>query len=137
MAYNEGLADDIRAILSDRPNLVVKKMFGGIGFMLNGNMACGVSGDALMARVTHDEYETALKQPCVRVFPNADRPMRGWLLVDPAGLARSLPTRRSRRRHTGRPSPTAMVHAQPRPRQPKNRLTTASSVGDQFSSHAP
>ena len=87
MAYNEGLADDIRAILVDRPNLVAKKMFGGIGFMLNGNMACGVSGDALMARVAPDDYEAALNQPHVRVFPSGERPMRGWVLVDPAGLA--------------------------------------------------
>jgi hypothetical protein len=87
MAYNEELAIQIRAILSDRPNLVAKKMFGGIGFMLNGNMACGVSGDALMARVALADYEAALSRPHVRVFPSSERPMRGWVLVDPAGLA--------------------------------------------------
>jgi hypothetical protein len=87
MAYDLVLADHIRAILADRPHLVAKKMFGGIGFMLNGNMACGVSGNALMARVGPGEYESALNQPHVRVFPSAGRPMRGWLLVDPAGLA--------------------------------------------------
>ena len=86
MAYNQGLADDIRAILSDRPNLVVKKMFGGVGFMLNGNMACGVSGESIMVRVGLDDYDGLLTRPHVRVFDVTGKPMRGWVWVDPDGF---------------------------------------------------
>ena len=86
MAYNQGLADDIRAILSDRPNFVVKKMFGGVGFMLNGNMACGVSGESIMVRVGLDDYDGLLARPHVRVFDVTGKPMRGWVWVDPDGF---------------------------------------------------
>jgi hypothetical protein len=86
MSYNQGLANDVRMLLGERPNLVAKEMFGGMTFMLNGHMAVGVSGDGLMVRVGPEQYEAALSQPRVGVFPSSGRPMRGWVLVEPAGL---------------------------------------------------
>jgi TfoX/Sxy family transcriptional regulator of competence genes len=86
MAYDEALAQRIRAALPDLPGLTEKKMFGGIGFLVHGNMACGVSGESLMVRIRPDATDAALAQPAVRVFDMTGRPMKGWILVEPAGL---------------------------------------------------
>jgi len=64
-----------------------KKMFGGIGFLLNGNMCVGVWKDSLIARVGPDQYEAALEQPFVREFDITGRAMKGWVLVTSEGLA--------------------------------------------------
>ena len=87
MAYNEGLADDIRALLADRPHMVAKKMFGGIGFILNGTMAVGVLGNDLMVRVTPEQYDALQAEPHVKLFDMTGRVMRGWLVVTPPGFA--------------------------------------------------
>lgn len=87
MAYNEGLAHDIRARIGDHPGLSEREMFGGIAFMVNGNMAVGVGGDDLMVRVGKDNHEAALAQPGARDFDMSGRPMRGWILVSKAGMA--------------------------------------------------
>ncbi len=70
MAYDEGLAQRIRKALDDRPGIAERKMFGGLCFGLNGNMACGVTGDELMVRVGPDGHADALKRPhaCKRDF---------------------------------------------------------------------
>src|SRR5262245_24536195 len=86
MAYDETLAERIRAALPDVPGLTEKKMFGGIGFLVQGNMACGVSRNDLMVRISPDAYEAAIAKPHVRVFDMTGRPMKGWILVDPAGV---------------------------------------------------
>jgi TfoX/Sxy family transcriptional regulator of competence genes len=86
MAYDEALAQRIRAALPELPELTEKKMFGGIGFLVHGNMACGVSGESLMVRIRPDATDAALAQPAVRVFDMTGRPMKGWILVEPAGL---------------------------------------------------
>ncbi len=86
MAYDEGLAERIREVLGNVPAWDEKKMFGGLGFMIAGNMVCGVSGDGLMARVGRDAYEEALAVPNVTIFGSPERPMRGWVLVKPAGI---------------------------------------------------
>jgi hypothetical protein len=85
MAYDEGLAQRIREILDDLPALVEKKMFGGVGFMVQGNMACGVNGNNLIIRVGPERYEEALTQPHARVFDFTGRPMKGWVMVAPGG----------------------------------------------------
>jgi TfoX/Sxy family transcriptional regulator of competence genes len=85
MAYDEGLAHRIREILADQPGLVEKKMFGGIGFMLHGNMACGVNKEDLIVRVGPEQYETALAGPHVKPFDLTGRPMTGWVMVEPDG----------------------------------------------------
>ena len=82
MAYDEGLVQRIREILEDRLGYEEKKMFGGIGFMLFGNMACGVYKDAMIVRVGPDKYEETLNEPGAREFNITGRPMRGWIFVD-------------------------------------------------------
>jgi hypothetical protein len=61
-------------------------MFGGIGYMLHGNMACGVNQDTLIVRVGPDRYEEALSRPHTKVFDMTGRPMRGWIVVTPEGI---------------------------------------------------
>jgi TfoX/Sxy family transcriptional regulator of competence genes len=87
MAYDEGLVHRVRAILNDEPGLVEKKMFGGVGFMLNGNMACGVNKDNLIVRVGPDRYEKTVIQPHARPFDFTGRPMKGWLMIGPDGVS--------------------------------------------------
>jgi hypothetical protein len=86
MAFNAQLADRIRKILDPQPDLVEKKMFGGVGFLLNGNMACGVHGDNLIIRLDPEETGQALSKPHTHVFDLTGRPMRGWILVQPEGV---------------------------------------------------
>jgi TfoX/Sxy family transcriptional regulator of competence genes len=85
MAYDEELAARVRSVLAGRSNLTERKMFGGIGFMLAGNMATGVSGDDLIVRLDPEEGERALDEPGVRMFDKTGRPMTGWVLVARAG----------------------------------------------------
>ena len=87
MAYDEGLAQRIREALADADGLTERRMFGGIAFMLHGNMAVGVSGDELMVRVGQDCYDEALAQPHARVFDMTGRVMRGWVVVASEGIA--------------------------------------------------
>ena len=63
MAYDEGLAQRIREALTDQPNLVERRMFGGIGFMLRGNMCCGVMNDEMITRVGPDGHDAAMTSP--------------------------------------------------------------------------
>ena len=83
MAYDELLAGRIRAMLEPIPGLVEKKMFGGVGFILAGNMACGINGPDLIVRVGPQEYDQIVQQPGVRVFDLTGRTMRGWVVVNP------------------------------------------------------
>ena len=84
MAYNLKLAERIRSELDGMP-IVEKKMFGGVGFLLNGNMACGVNKDDLIVRVDPEKHSALLKKSHVRPFDMTGRPMKGWLLVDAEG----------------------------------------------------
>ena len=83
MAYNERLAENIRRRLARRKGVEERKMFGGIGFLLNGNMLVGVWKDSLIVRVGPEQYEDALKQPHVKEFDITGRPMTGWVMVGP------------------------------------------------------
>jgi len=85
MAYNIKLAERIRSELDGIP-VVEKKMFGGVGFLLNGNMACGVNKDDMIVRVDPEKHNTLLKKSHVRPFDMTGRPMKGWLLVEEAGV---------------------------------------------------
>jgi len=88
MSYDQQLAQRIRDILGTRPGLVEKKMFGGVGFILHGNMACGVQGSELIVRVGLENNEMALSRPFVRAFMGVPgKPMAGWVLVAPQGIA--------------------------------------------------
>jgi TfoX/Sxy family transcriptional regulator of competence genes len=93
MAYDEALADRIRELLSARAEVSERKMFGGIAFMVAGNMACGVLGEDLIVRLGEDEAEKALGEDGVRPFDFTGRPMKTTVYVSPertsdgAGLA--------------------------------------------------
>lgn len=88
MAYNQELAERARLCLAGEAGLSERKMFGGLSFMLNGNMACGVIEDTLIVRVGPQAYEDALQKPHSKVFDLTGRPMSGWVQVLPAGLVR-------------------------------------------------
>ena len=79
MSYSEELADRIRAALTGRDGITERKMFGGVGFMVNGNMAAGVLGDEIMVRLSVAEAERALDEPGVREFDYSGRKMKGWI----------------------------------------------------------
>lgn len=87
MAYDEELADRVRDVLALREDIGERKMFGGIAFMLGGNMACGVHGDDLIVRVGAEESERALAEAHTRPFDVTGRPMQGFVLVSPEGTA--------------------------------------------------
>ena len=84
MAYDQKLAERIRLQLDGLP-VVEKKMFGGVGFLLNGNMACGVNKDDLIVRVDPEKHIALLKKPHTKPFDLTGRPMRGWLVVEAEG----------------------------------------------------
>ena len=88
MAFDEGLAELIRATLEGDPEISERKMFGGLAFMSSGNMCVGVIGDELMVRVGPDGYEPALAQAHAREMDFTGRPMRGMVYVEAAGIAR-------------------------------------------------
>lgn len=87
MAYDEGLAHRIRAVLASQPNVYERKMFGGLAFMVNGNMCCGVMGDQLMVRVGAEQWPTAVALPHARAMDFTGKPMTGMVYVDQGGLA--------------------------------------------------
>jgi TfoX/Sxy family transcriptional regulator of competence genes len=86
MTFSEELAERIRDALGRRKNIEEKKMFGGIGFLLNGNMLVGVWKDSLIVRLGPDEGEAALREPHVKEFDITGRAMRGWVLVGPESV---------------------------------------------------
>jgi len=86
MAYDEGLAQLMRDDLAETAGIAEKKMFGGIGFMLHGNMCVGVWKTSLIARLGPEQAEAALKEPNVVDFDITGRPMKGWVLVEAEGV---------------------------------------------------
>ena len=85
MAYNENLADRIREVLAHRNELTEKKMFGGLSFMLCGNMCCGIINDDLVVRVDPDSYEKTVAKPHARPTDFTGRPLKGMVYVEPEG----------------------------------------------------
>ncbi|MBL8816479.1 MAG: TfoX/Sxy family protein [Planctomyces sp.] len=86
MAFSESLAARIRDALARERNIEEKKMFGGICFLLNGNILVGVWRDSLIARVGKDACEAALQEEFVTEFDVTGKAMKGWVMVDPDGL---------------------------------------------------
>jgi TfoX/Sxy family transcriptional regulator of competence genes len=86
MAFSEELAERIRQRLARRKGIEEKKMFGGIGFLLNGNMLVGVWKDSLIVRLGPEGGDEALKEPHVSAFNITGRPMKGWVLVAPEAI---------------------------------------------------
>ncbi len=87
MAYDEALAARIREALVTADDVTERKMFGGIAFMRSGNMAVGVIGTEVMVRVGPEAHDEALARPHVRVMDFSNRPMRGFVYVEPDGVA--------------------------------------------------
>lgn len=86
MAYDEGLAERIRHVLADEPGVTEKKMFGGLSFLVNGNMAVAAGGDgALMFRRDPDREDPVSEH--IRPQVMGERVMSGWLHVDAEGVA--------------------------------------------------
>ena len=86
MAYDEGLEQRIQELLGHQSGVVAKKMFGGVGFMIQGNMACGVHKNTLIVRVGRDRYEEALAKPHASPFDITGRAMTGWVMVSADGF---------------------------------------------------
>ena len=86
MAYDEKLAERIRVVIEDQPEATERKMFGGLCFMVAGNMAVGIVGKQLMVRVGPDAYEAALRKPHAREMDFTGRPMKGMVMVSVAGI---------------------------------------------------
>jgi len=87
MPYSQAQADRVRSILGGQPGITEKEMFGGIAFLLGGNMAVGVHGEDLIVRVQPSETEALLREPGAKPFDlsGSRGPPAGWLLVSPAG----------------------------------------------------
>ena len=87
MAYDEDLAARIRTLISDEPGLAERKMFGGLAFLVGGNMAVSASGQGgLLVRVAPDETDALLAKPHAQTFEMRGRAMQGWLRVDAEGV---------------------------------------------------
>lgn len=86
MAFDEGLAERIREELQDRNDVIEKKMFGGLCFMVSGNMCCGIVKDTLMTRVGPEQYEACLKKKHASEMNFTGRPMKGMIYVSPEGV---------------------------------------------------
>ena len=86
MSYDEGVVERLREALAGRKDVTEMKKFGGIAFMVSGNMCCGVVDDTLMARVGPDQYEAALKKPHARKMDFTGKPLKGFVYVAPEGF---------------------------------------------------
>jgi len=86
MAYNEKLADRIREILVDQPQVEEKEMMGGLAFMVNHKMCVGVIKDEMMARINPEIYEQALEKYGCRPMDFTGKPMKGWVFISPEGI---------------------------------------------------
>ena len=84
MAYDLKFAERMRAELQGIP-FVEKKMFGGLGYLINGNMACGIYKDDMILRVDPAKHEKLFKKAHAKPFAFSGKPMKGWLLVEPDG----------------------------------------------------
>jgi TfoX/Sxy family transcriptional regulator of competence genes len=91
MAYDETLTARVRHTLRRRSDVAERKMFGGIAFLLNGRMCCGVAGSDLVVRVVDTEMAAALARPHVRPMDLTGRPLRGFVFVSPPVAAPTRP----------------------------------------------
>ena len=85
MAYDEAIAGRVRRAVGPRPDVTERKMFGGVAFLLDGKMFCGIANDDLMVRVGPERHASSLAQPHVRPMDFTGRPMNGYVFVGPAG----------------------------------------------------
>jgi TfoX/Sxy family transcriptional regulator of competence genes len=87
VAYDEDLANRIRELVAGEPDVTEKRMFGGLAFLVGGNMSVTASGQGgLMVRIDPEDTDALLAKPHARPFEMRGREMQGWLRVDPEGL---------------------------------------------------
>ena len=86
MAYDDAVADRVRKVLKRRKGISERKMFGGIAFMLNGNMVCGVNKKDLVLRLGKERAANALSEPHIREMDFTGRPMKGMVFVGARGF---------------------------------------------------
>ncbi len=87
MGYDEKLADRVRAVVAGRDDINEKPMFGGLCLLAHGNMFAGIQGETLMVRVGKEAHDEAMGKPHARIMDFSGRPMRGYVYVDPPGIA--------------------------------------------------
>jgi TfoX/Sxy family transcriptional regulator of competence genes len=87
VAFDDALAARVREVLAENADISERQMFGGIAFLLSGNMAVGVNKDDLMVRIDPDDQDEVLAHAGVRPFDMTGRPMKGWILVAPEATA--------------------------------------------------
>jgi TfoX/Sxy family transcriptional regulator of competence genes len=87
MAYDDKLKQRVEKILQSEKGFSYKKMFGGVCFLLHGNMACGIVNDDLIVRVGKENYETCLNMAHTSEFDMTGRPMTGWVKVENKGIS--------------------------------------------------
>jgi TfoX/Sxy family transcriptional regulator of competence genes len=87
VSFDADAAERVRRVLSGRGEVVESRMVGGLSFLVNGNMCCGITGTALMIRVGADSREKALCEPHVRPMAFGGRVLSGFICIDPAGYA--------------------------------------------------
>jgi TfoX/Sxy family transcriptional regulator of competence genes len=123
MAYDEGLAERIRHVFGERRDVTERKMFGGLAFLLQGRMCCGIVGSDLMVRVTDDEFDAVMRDPHVRPMDFTGKPLRGFVYIAPRGVrtARALRTWLSRGERVARENAVA-------PKTRARRRSAGSSV---------
>jgi TfoX/Sxy family transcriptional regulator of competence genes len=86
MVYNRHTAERVRQLLGSRPGITEKTMFGGVGFLLYGNMCVGVWRDSLILRIGKDAWQDALQEEFVHEFDITGRSMTGWVMVEEEGF---------------------------------------------------
>lgn len=86
MPFDQALAARIRDTLARKRGIEEKKMFGCVGFLLNGHVLVGVWKDSLIVRLSPEVYEDLLRAPHVREFDITGKPMTGWVVVEPEGI---------------------------------------------------
>jgi TfoX/Sxy family transcriptional regulator of competence genes len=87
MAYDPSLATRVRELVAGRKGVTEKAMFGGLAFLLDGKMFCGVLGNEILARVGPDSHDAAMAKPDVRIMDFTGRPMRGYVFVGPRAIS--------------------------------------------------
>jgi TfoX/Sxy family transcriptional regulator of competence genes len=117
MAYDEQLANRVRAILQDRPDITERRMMGGLAFLCDGRMCGGVLGRDLVVRVGREEMEAVLRRPHVRPMDFTGRPLAGFAYVAPEGVRRMA----SLRAWLDRGLAVAAAAAPARPRRKRTR----------------
>ena len=86
MAYDEDLAERVSNALAGVPGLEEKRMFGGVGYLVSGNMAVGVHKDKLIVRVGLEGFDEKMRMPFTVPFDITGKAMKGWLMVEPGGV---------------------------------------------------